>query len=98
MCYWNEADKKHKLFAFSNWSYFNDLPDQGQYDTLVFLRYTNATKKMEFCAPPGFEVSYEQNTTYSLPRVGKDIIINKWDQDGLKTQKTLKWNGHGFTL
>ena len=96
MCYWNMADKKHKLFAFSNWSYFNDLPDQGQYDTLVFLRYTNATKKMEFCAPPGFEVTYEQNTTYSLPRVGKDIIINKWDKDGLKTQKTLKWNGHGF--
>ena len=94
--YWNEADKKHKLFAFSNWSYFNDLPDQGQYDTLVFLRYTNATKKMEFCAPPGFEVTYEQNTTYSLPRVGKDIMINKWDKDGLKTQKTLKWNGHGF--
>ena len=78
MCYWNEADKKHKLFAFSNWSYFNDLPDQGQYDTLVF------------------EVTYEQNTTYSLPRVGKDIMINKWDKDGLKTQKTLKWNGHGF--
>ena len=96
MCYWNEADKKHKLFAFSNWSYFNDLPDQGQYDTLVFLRYTNATKKMEFCASPGFEVTYEQNTTYSLPRVGKDIIINKWDKDGLKTQKILKWNGHGF--
>jgi len=41
-------------------------------------------------------VSYEQNTTYSLPRVGKDIIINKWDKDGQKTQKTLKWNGHGF--
>ena len=23
LCFWNEADKKHKLFAYSNWSYFN---------------------------------------------------------------------------
>ena len=29
MCFWNEADKKHKLFAYSNWSYFNGHPELG---------------------------------------------------------------------
>ena len=35
---------------------------------------------------------------YDLPRTGKDIIFNQWDKNGKKTQKTLKWNGHGFSF
>ena len=96
MCYWNEADKKHKLFAYSSWYYANGKPSQGQYDTLAFMRYDNAKKTMTSCGTPGFEVTYDQNTTYSLPRVGKDITVNKWNKNGQKTQTTLKWNGHGF--
>ena len=34
---------------------------------------------------------------YALPRTGKDIIVTTWHEDGKKTQKTLKWNGHGFS-
>ena len=96
MCYWNEADKKHKLFAYSHWCFSNGRPSQGQYDTLVFGRYNNATKKMTMCDTPGFDVDYYK-TTYVLPRTGKDIIATKWNDDGTKTQKTLKWNGHGFS-
>ena len=96
MCFWNEADKKHKLFAFSNWSYFNGHPVQGQFDALAFYRYDNATRTMEYILTPGFDVVYEPGVTYSLPRVGKDIKENKWDDNLMKTQKTLKWNGHGF--
>ena len=96
MCYWNEADKKHKLFAYSHWCFSNGRPSQGQYDTLVFSRYNNATKKMTMCDTPGFDVDYYK-TTYVLPRTGKDIIATKWNDDGTKTQKTLKWNGRGFS-
>ena len=95
MCFWNEADKKHKLIGCSRWSYENDRPSLGQYDGLTFLRYDNATKRMIYSEAPGFEVEYD-NVTYSLPRTGKDLILNKWNANGQKTQKTLKWNGHGF--
>lgn len=96
MCYWNEADGKHKLFAYSTWYYNDGKPGLGQYDGLIFFRYNNATKKMTMCDAPGFDVEYN-NTTYTLPRTGKDIIVTKWDDKGKKTQKTLKWNGHRFS-
>ena len=96
MCYWNESDQKHKLFAYNSWLYENGKPCGGQYDGLTFYRYTNATKKMSMCDAPGIDVEYF-NITYTLPRVGKDIIVNKWDDNGKKTQKTLKWNGRRFT-
>ena len=44
---------------------------------------------------PGFDVIYENGVTYSLPRVGKDIKVNKWN-GGVNNPTTLKWNGHGF--
>lgn len=65
------------------------------FDGMTFLRYTNATKRMTYCEAPGFEVVYESGTSYSLPRTGKDIMMNKWD-GGMKVQTALKWNGHGF--
>ncbi len=96
MCYWNESDGKHKLFAYSHWSYENGKPLMGQYDGLDFFRYNNATKKMRMCDAPGFDVEY-MNTTYTLPRQGKDIIKTKWDDNGGKRQTTLKWNGRRFS-
>ena len=96
MCYWNEADGKHKLFACNRWSFENGKPMMGQYDVLSFYRYDNATKKMSWCESPGFDVEYF-NKSYALPRTGKDITVTTWHEDnGKKTQKTLKWNGHGF--
>ena len=86
MCYWNESDGKHKLFA----------PILGQFDGLNFLRYNNSTKRMSYIDAPGFDVEYF-NKAYALPRTGKDIIVTTWHEDGKKTQKTLKWNGHGFS-
>ena len=35
--------------------------------------------------------------SYALPRTGKDITVTQWDKNGKKTQKTLKWNGSGFS-
>ena len=70
--------------------------EENKYDVLSFYRYDNATKKMSWCESPGFGVEYF-NKSYALPRTGKDIIVTTWHEDGKKTQKTLKWNGHGFS-
>ena len=96
MCYWNEADGKHKLFACSRWSFENGKAILGQYDGLSFYRYDNASKKMARCNTPGFDVEY-LDKSYALPRTGKDITVTQWDKNGKKTEKTLKWNGHGFS-
>ena len=38
------------------------------------------------------------NTSYGLPRVGKDITVTKWNEaTGKKTKRILKWNGRGFS-
>ena len=100
MCYWNEADGKHKLIAYCVTSFRDGRPEMGQYDGLSFYRYSNATKKMDYYYDYGFETSYMTDdgavTTYSLPRTGKDIIMNLWYKTA-KKQKILKWNGHGFS-
>ena len=102
MCYWNEADGKHKLFAYNHKSFTNGKYDPGQYDGLTFMRYNNATKKMTYHSDAGVEAFKETrspNVEYScsLPHSGKDIIVTCWERNGKKTQKTLKWNGHGFS-
>ena len=95
MCYWNEADGKHKLFAYKTESFINGKrPDPGQYDGLVFYRYDNATKKMTVCEA-GIDVEYV-NISYALPRSGKNITVTRWNPDGTTKRETLKWNGHGF--
>lgn len=99
MCYWNEADGKHKLFAFNNLASYDTAdgrPLLTETSDLSFFRYNNATKKMTYCDPPGFEVQYA-DATYALPRTGKDITVKKWNKNGTTTKKKLKWNGRRFT-
>lgn len=95
MCYWNEADGKHKLFAFNNMNTLEKgKPIFTELSDITFYRYNNATKMMTSCDPPGFDVNYSCN--YLLPRNGKNIIVTKWNDNGTKTQKVLKWNGRKF--
>jgi hypothetical protein len=96
MCYWNESDGKHKLFAENRWSFQKGKPILGQYDGLNFFRYDNATKTMAGCNTPGFDVELFDKS-YALPRTGKDIIVTTWHEDGKNTQKTLRWTGSGFS-
>ena len=102
MCYWNEIDGKHKLFAYNVLCFRNGQYDPGQYDGLTFYRYDNATKKMRWCEAPGFELRYGADDgtriSYALPRVGKDITASYWYQNGKKKNKALKWNGHKFSF
>ena len=99
MCYWNEADQKHKLIGYSVACYHDGQYSPGQFDGLVFYRYDNAKKQLTFFTEPGFEnvciTEDGANVIYSLPRSGKDITATFW-YEKRKTQKTLKWNGHGF--
>jgi len=96
MCYWNMADKKHKLFAMCvELSEGGKRMGPGQYDGLTFYRYDNATRRMKH-VDMGIDVQYF-NTSYALPRVGKDIIVTHWSENGReKWQTALKWDGRGF--
>ena len=99
MCFWNESDKKHKLFAYNVGYYSNGEYSPGQFDGILFCRYDNATREMTYCEAPGFEVEYGTDdgawVSYDLPRTGKDITVNYW-HNGKRTQKTLKWDGQKF--
>ena len=101
LCYWNEADKKHKLIAYNVSCFMDGKYDAGQYDGLRFYRYDNASKTMEgWYQDTGFEVEYMNDdgawVSYALPRTGKDIVVTTWYENGPK-QKTLKWDGRRFS-
>ena len=100
MCYWNEADKRHKLVAYNVRMYTDGKCDPGQFDGITFYRYDNATRKMTMCDAPGFDVMFrtEQGewVSYDLPRTGKDITVVTWKASGQK-RDLLKWNGSRFT-
>ena len=98
MCYWNEADGKHKLFAYNVSSFRNGKYEPGQFDGLQFYRYNNATKKLTYCEAPDYVALYVDGAyiSYALPRTGKDITVTYWYNNGTKKQKTLKWNGRKF--
>ena len=96
VCYWNEADGKHKLIAFNDMASFTGgSPCVTETSYMRFFRYDNATKRMVECDPPGFEIDY--SCTYELPRSGKDIVVTQWNADGSSKRKVLKWNGKRFS-
>lgn len=95
VCYWNESDGKHKLIIFNDMaSYFEGKPCMTETSGIYFFRYNNATKRMEGCDAPGFEVDYR--CIYELPRNGKDIVSTLWNEDGTTQQTILKWDGREF--
>lgn len=100
MCYWNEADGKHKLFAYNVAMFKDGIHDPGQFDGLSFLRYNNASKTMSWVEAPGFDVEFSRDgafVSYALPRTGKNIIVTTWYKNGPK-ERLLKWNGRKFSF
>lgn len=97
VCFWNESDGRHKLIAFNNMaSYAEGRPSMTELSDIRFYRYDNNTKRMVACDPPGFTIEY--SGTYSMPRVGKNIIFTHWNDDGSTTVKVLRWNGRRFSF
>lgn len=99
-CFWNYADKKHKLVAISNDFFQNGQAIAGQYTGITFYKYDNATRRMKvvyadelglsFDAPPGSHAA-----SHALPRQGKTIVYTFYIPSG-KMQKRLTWNGSKF--
>ena len=99
-CFWNYADKKHKLVAISNDFFQNGQAIAGQYTGITFYKYDNASRRMKvvyadelglaFDAPPGSHA-----ISHALPRQGKTIVYTFYIPSG-KVQKRLTWNGSRF--
>ncbi len=102
MCYWNESDGKHKLFACGVYYFDGDKYSAGQFDGLTFYRYDNAAKTMIYADDIGFDVEYSTEdgawVTYDLPRSGKNITVTYWYDNGTKKQKTLQFDGRRFSF
>ena len=99
-CFWNYADKKHKLVAVSNDDYMNGKPFVGQYTGLEFFIYDNAsrTMKVAYAQDLGAEIDVPDGETvvsHALPRTGKTMIYTIHTAMG-KIQKRLTWNGSKF--
>ena len=101
-CYWNYADRRHKLVAISNDLFMNGKAVAGQYTGITFYQYDNASRQMKlvyaqdlgisFDAPPGTQAS-----SHALPRQGKTLVYTYYTPAG-KIQKRLTWNGSKFDI
>ena len=99
-CYWNYADKKHKLVALTINLFQNGGAVETESTGITFYQYDNATHRMklayaqdlglEFDAPPGSHA-----TTHALPRQGKTIVYTFHTPSG-RIQKQMTWNGSKF--
>ena len=99
-CYWNYADKQHKLVALTNDLYIDGKPVFGQYTGIEFYVYDHATKSMKIAFGPDLGVDFDTPSdtnaiTHSLPRQGKTMVITAHTPSG-KTEKRLTWNGSNF--
>ena len=99
-CFWNYADKKHKLVAVSNDDYMNGKPFVGQYTGLEFFIYDNAsrTMKVAYAQDLGAVIDVPDGETvvsHALPRTGKTMTYTIHTAMG-KIQKRLTWNGSKF--
>ena len=99
-CYWNYADKKHKLLAVTNDFYMEGAPVAGQYTGIDFYLYDNATHKMKPIYAPQLGIEFEAPAgadcaAHSLPRVGKTLSFIYYTKNG-KVTKRFTWNGSKF--
>lgn len=98
-CYWNCADGLHKLFAENVFLTQNDEPIFTEFSGMYIYAYDNATQKLFMIDQDliGIGEDLHGETTFALPRKGKDIEVFM-NIDGKKVQKKLVWNGKGFNL
>ena len=99
-CYWNYADKQHKLVALTNDLYIDGKPIFGQYTGIEFYVYDHATNSMKIAFGPDLGVDFDtpsdtDTITHSLPRQGKTMVIIAHTPSG-RIEKHLTWNGSKF--
>ena len=102
-CYWNNADRRHKLVAVSNKLYNDGKPVPGQYTGIDFYLYDNATRKMKIVYPDELDIALDtpngtQFVTHDLPRQGRTMIYTYQIPSGKNIVRRLTWNGSKFII
>ena len=100
-CYWNYADKRHKLVAISNDLFMDGKAIDGQYTGITFYKYDQATRQLQLIFAPEINLYFDappgtHGTSHALPRTGKTIVYTFHTPSG-KIEKRLTWNGNKFT-
>lgn len=98
-CYWNCADKKHKLVAVADNDYEDDMSINGQFSGLVFYLYDNLTRRLNFVNTydMGIDISeFPGDREFTLPRQGKDIRLRVIHPEDGTHEVLFKWNGEKF--
>ena len=102
-CYWNNADRRHKLFAVSNKLYNDGKPELGQYTGINFYLYDNATRKMKIVFPDELNITLDapdgtQFVTHDLPRQGRTMVYTYHISSGKDIVRRLTWDGSKFNI
>ncbi len=99
-CYWNYADKQHKLVAFTNEYFRGSLPVMTESTDLTFYKYDSATRKMDLVYAHDLGMDIElppggNGVSYALPRQGKTMTLYYYTASG-KIPTRFTWNGSKF--
>ena len=99
-CYWNYADRRHKLVAISNDLFMDGKAVAGQYSGVTFYQYDSASRQMRLVYAQDLGITFDaptgtQTITHALPRKGKAIVYTFHTPTG-KIEKRLTWNGSKF--
>ena len=99
-CYWNYADRRHKLVAITNDLFMDGKAVVGQFTGITFYKYDNATRQMKVVYDDELGINLEapsgtDATSHALPRQGKTIVYSYYTPSG-KVEKRLTWNGSKF--
>lgn len=99
-CYWNYADRRHKLVAITNDLYMDGKAVVGQFTGITFYKYDNATRQMKVVYDDELGINLEapsgtDATSHALPRQGKTIVYSYYTPSG-KVEKRLTWDGSKF--
>ena len=101
-CYWNYADRRHKLVAITNDLFMDGKAVVGQFTGITFYKYDNATRQMKVVYDDELGINLEapsgtEAASHALPRQGKTIVYSYYTPSG-KVEKRLTWNGSKFVI
>ena len=102
-CYWNYADRRHKLVAITNDLFMDGKAVVGQFTGITFYKYDNATRQMKVVYDDELGINLEapsgtEAASHALPRQGKTMIYNYQIPSDKNIVRRLTWNGSKFEL
>ncbi len=97
MCFWNCADRKHKMVAVNTiWRLGNEY-GWDEYTGCRFFLYDNVRKDMRTILPEDIGALYDGDglSVFFLPRKGKNIKVSAAG-GGERWNEILVWDGYQF--